>query len=165
MHPFVSTLALTLILALDANAAGSPPAATRERQTEVAERGAEVMPFDLDATEHKFVKTPTGGVQRVVAKQADDAWQVATVRAHLAEIAREFANGDFSDPRAIHGAEMPGLATLEAAGKRLNVMRVEIAGGAEIRYLGADAEIVAAIHDWFDAQVSDHGRHATAGHH
>ena len=32
-----------------------------DRQAEVAARGAEVMPFDLDRTEHVFEKQPGGG--------------------------------------------------------------------------------------------------------
>ena len=38
-----------------------------DRQAEVAERGAAVMPFDLERTTHVFKALPDGGVQTVVA--------------------------------------------------------------------------------------------------
>lgn len=37
------------------------PRTTPERQAEVAARGAEVMPFDLDRTRHHFEDLPDGG--------------------------------------------------------------------------------------------------------
>jgi transposase-like protein len=36
--------------------------------------------------------------------------------------------------------------------------------GAELIYKTADAGLVSALHTWFDAQVSDHGDDAMAGH-
>lgn len=41
--------------------------ALSERQAEIARRGAEVMPFELDATRHRLEPTGTGLVQTVVA--------------------------------------------------------------------------------------------------
>ena len=42
------------------------------RQGKIAEKGAEVMPFDLEKTSHSFEKTETGGVQKVVATDRND---------------------------------------------------------------------------------------------
>ena len=44
-------------------ACGSDDQALADRQQAVAEAGAEVMPFNLDATTHVFTDTPTGGIQ------------------------------------------------------------------------------------------------------
>lgn len=142
--------------------APSRAAEPESRHAEVAARGGEVMPFDLDATRHRFLRTGDGGVQRVVALDPDDAANVAAIRAHLATIAAAFRARDFSDPKRIHGAGMPGLATLEAAGP--DALAIEYAGlaaGAEIRYASRDPAVVAAIHAWFDAQLADHGHHAS----
>jgi hypothetical protein len=42
-------------------------------------------------------------------------------------------------------------------------LTVEVAGGAELTYRTADAKLAAALHSWFDAQVSDHGPDAMPG--
>jgi hypothetical protein len=140
-------------------------AADAQRQADVARRGADVMPFRLDATTHVFTQTAEGGVQRVVAKRAGDAQQVALVRAHLHEIERQFRAGDFSGPSHIHGDDMPGLAELKAAGPgRVAIAYRDVDGGAELAFRTADAKLVKALHRWFDAQVSDHGADAQAGH-
>lgn len=140
-------------------------AADAQRQAEVAKLGADVMPFSLKATTHVFTKTAEGGTQRVVAKSAGDATQVRFVRAHLHDIQTEFLKGDFSGPSHIHGNKMPGLSALKAAKPgQLAIDYKEVASGAELIYRTADAKLVAALHQWFDAQLSDHGADAMAGH-
>lgn len=136
-----------------------------QRQAEVAKRGADVMPFSLKATTHVFTKTADGGLQRVVAKSAGDAAQVKLVRAHLRDIQAQFVKGNFSGPTHVHGAEMPGLAELEAATPgQIAIDYRDVSGGAELSYRTTDARLVLALHRWFDAQLSDHGPDAMAGH-
>jgi hypothetical protein len=132
-----------------------------DRQEEVAERGASVMPFDLERTTHRFAKTENGGVQTVVADDPDDATQVGLIRDHLRHEAEEFRQGRFTDPARIHGQKMPGLATLRDSAGRIDVVYGDTPDGARIAYTTADPEVVTALHAWFDAQVSDHGSHAT----
>ncbi|MEO6268953.1 MAG: aspartate carbamoyltransferase [Lautropia sp.] len=141
------------------------PAADVQHQTEVAERGKDVMPFILEATIHVFTKTGQGGVQRVVAKNAADAGQTWLVRKHLQEIRDQFRKGDFSGPLHIHGKDMPGLPALSSASPgQLAIAYKEVVGGAELKYTTADPKMVAALHQWFGAQLSDHGSDARAGH-
>ncbi len=130
------------------------------RQEVVAERGASVMPFDLEATSHVFHPTRTGGVQTVVADDRADRDQVTRVRAHLREEAKRFHEGDFGDPAAIHGHDMPGLDVLEEAGGALEITYRDVTGGAELTFRSEDPTVVAALHNWFEAQLSDHGEHA-----
>ena len=148
------------VLALTVAACGR---GTADRQAEVAERGAEVMPFDLDATTHHFTKTGDGGVQLVTADDPDDETQVLLIREHLLEERERFARGDFDDPARIHGMDMPGVAELRAGFRDITVAYAENPAGAELRYTSADRELVDAIHAWFDRQVMDHGSHAEAG--
>ena len=144
---------------------GPAGAADAQRQAEVAKRGPDVMPFSLKATQHVFTKTPEGGVQRVVARNTTDSEQVKLVRGHLRDIQTQFLKGDFSGPAHIHGVEMPGLADLKAAKpSQIAIDYKEVAGGAELTYRTADARLATALHSWFDAQVSDHGPDAMAGH-
>ena len=133
--------------------------ATHERQAEVAAKGAEVMPFNLDATTHIFKKTEEGGTQQVVA-DSNDPDQIRLIREHLQEISTKFAAGNFHDPTMIHGPEMAGLHELVMGHDRLTIKYREIELGAEIHYSSDDPKLVSALHSWFDAQVSDHGEHA-----
>lgn len=140
-------------------------AADARRQAEVAKLGADVMPFRLEATTHTFTKTSEGGTQRVVAKSSADAQQVRLVREHLHDIQTRFAKGDFSGPTHIHGVEMPGLAELKAAKSgQVAIDYKDVDAGAELTFRTLDAKLVAALHRWFDAQRSDHGADAMAGH-
>lgn len=157
-------LALTTIV-LSTAFSVSVAAADKARQDAVAERGADVMPFALDATTHIFQKTNSGGIQEVVAKSAKDTGQVRLIRAHLREIAEQFSKRDFSGPSHIHGDDMPGLAELKQANaSALKVQYGEIKSGARITYTANNPELVAALHKWFDAQLSDHGHDAMEGH-
>jgi hypothetical protein len=131
------------------------------RQEQVAGRGAEVMPFDLERTTHRFAKTDDGGVQTVVADDPGDATQVGLIRDHLRHEAEEFRQGRFTDPARIHGRQMPGLAALRDSAGRIEVVYADTPDGARITYTTAEAGLVTALHAWFDAQVSDHGAHAT----
>jgi hypothetical protein len=134
-----------------------------QRQRQVAERGAQVMPFNLDATTHRFIERADGGDQIVVADNPEDRRQVQLIRQHLRKEARAFARGDFNDPAAIHGSEMPGLASLRNAGNNLAVEVENRSDGARLTFRTTDPDVRDALHDWFDAQVTDHGRHASAG--
>jgi hypothetical protein len=135
-----------------------------QRQSEVAERGKDVMPFSLPATTHIFSKTGDGGVQQVIAKKADDTAQVSLVRQHLQEIRTQFLKGDFSGPSDIHGKDMPGLAELrEAKPGQVAIAYKDVQGGAELTYKTPNASLVAALQKWFDAQLSDHGKDAKEG--
>jgi hypothetical protein len=165
-RPTRLTLTLSLVFAsLAGPCAFAAPAGDGHRQADVARRGADVMPFSLDATLHVFTRQRNGGVQRVLARDRGDAHQVALVRQHLREIRAQFLRGDFSGPSHIHGADMPGLAELQAAAPgQLAIRYREVPGGAELVFRSRSRKLVAALHQWFDAQVSDHGKDAMAGH-
>lgn len=136
------------------------------RIAEVAERGADVMPFDLKATTHIFTSTDTGGAQSVVAKYPNDLVEVDLVRKHLKDIQTQFKNGDFSGPSHIHGQDMPGVAQIKAAKRgQIKMIYTNVPGGAMVTYSTSVPGLVKALHAWFDAQLSDHGADAMAGHH
>lgn len=132
------------------------------RQEEVAERGSEVMPFDLERTTHLFEKTVYGGLQQVLSDDGDRE-QITLIQAHLQEETLRFQQGDFEDPAQIHGDEMPGLAVLRADYGQVEVVYTLLSDGAQIDYKAETPELIAAIHAWFDAQLSDHGTHAANG--
>jgi len=139
---------------------GSAPA---DRQHAVHEHGASVKPFDLSQTLHHFVSLPDGGLQTVTVNDPTNQTQIALVQQHLAEEADRFQRGDFTDPATLHGASMPGLAELTAAAGQITVMYSPRADGGEIRYTSQDPAVIDALHRWFAAQLTDHGKDAV-GH-
>jgi len=160
--PSNNTTLATLVaaIAIIAAACGSSGADLEQRQAAVAEAGAQVMPFALDETTHVFTDTPTGGRQDVVADNPSDDVNIEQIRQHLSEEADRFRRGDFSDPEAIHGPQMPGLATLKARFEEISVEYSTVDSGATIVYTADDPDVITAIHLWFAAQTSDHGSHA-----
>ena len=138
---------------------------THNRHEVVAARGAQVMPFDLEKTVHVFEKFNDGGLQKVVVKDPSNREQISLIQAHLKEESERFRRGDFSDPAKIHGQDMPGLAELRSGSLKIEVVYTPLPDGAEIRYTTKDPALLMAIHHWFDAQLSDHGRHASGHYH
>ena len=133
---------------------------TALRQAEVATKGAQVMPFDLEQTRHRFKPLDNGGLQTVTAKDSANQAQIDLIQMHLQEEAAKFQAGNFASPAAIHGHEMPGLKALSAGHTEIAVQYRALSNGGEIRYTAQSAPLTQAIHDWFAAQRSDHGRHA-----
>jgi hypothetical protein len=129
------------------------------RQAQVAEAGSQVMPFDLDRTTHVFAELPDGGRQTVTADTPGDVEQIALIRQHLQDEAEKFRRADFGDPATIHGDDMPGLAELRASAGRIDVTYNELEDGAQLTYRTSEPALTTALHDWFAAQISDHGGH------
>ena len=149
--------AIRSILLLGAVACTSQPQASPARRAEVAARGAEVMPFDLSKTRHRFEDLPVGGLQTVTANDPADTLQLRLIREHLQQEAVRFSRGDFADPMAIHGHTMPGVAELRQGFRQIQVRFDAIPGGATLRYITDDPIMLTALHRWFAAQRTDHG--------
>ena len=159
---FIALFLLALFIAVPIHAVEK---ADEQRLDEIAERGSHVMPFDLEKTTHIFSKTDTGGIQQVIAKDKSDTEQINLIRSHLSAITKEFKQGNFSNPEKIHGASMPGLAELRTAKTgQIKIEYKELPDGAEITYSTHIEKLKLAIHQWFDAQLSDHARHAVPDH-
>lgn len=166
-HRLVTLFLATTVVGCASASPGPRPvndAGLAERRAAIADAGSQVMPFDLERTTHVFEKQVDGGLQTVVSDDGD-AEQVGLIRTHLAEEAERFARGDFHDPAMLHGHDMPGLHQLVMGHERMTMSYAEVEHGAEIRYRSADADLVSAIHDWFDAQLRDHGNHAAPHRH
>jgi hypothetical protein len=154
-----------IALALCGLLASTDVVAQPTRQEEVATKGAQVMPFDLEQTMHVFQPQDNGGLQTVTAKDPANSQQIALIQAHLQEEAAKFRQGDFSDPAKIHGEDMPGLAALRVGAGQIDVQYASLPNGAQIQYTTKNPALIAALHQWFAAQLSDHGHHAVGGHH
>lgn len=151
---------LIMVVIFSTATAYAEPDANAVRLDEVAARGRHVMPFDLEKTLHIFEKNAHGGLQQVIAKDAGDSEQINLIRKHLAQLTKRFTSGDFAGPRRIHGDTMPGVQALAGAGGKVRFLYRELTNGAEIEYIAEDPALIDAIHSYFDAQLSDHARHA-----
>ena len=130
------------------------------RQTMIHEKGLQVMPFDLSQATHIFKKTNDGGIQRVIAKDKNNTQQISLIRMHLQMEVELFQKEDFTDPSKIHGDTMPGVQELSKGAKNITISYTDLPDGGQINYSTKDANLITAIHQWFDAQVSDHGNDA-----
>lgn len=136
-----------------------------ERVEEVLQRSEQVLPFSSDQSLQTFSKTVHGGVQHVVVKSADNARQIKLIQAHLLKLVDAFRKGDFSETERIHGADMPGLVQLKTA--KTDDIKFEyqaLENGAQIHYSTEYPQFVQALHEWFDAQKSEHGDTVIPGH-
>ena len=132
------------------------------QQEHVHQMAHSVMPFDVSKALHIFKMTESGGVQRVIAREAGDARQIAFIQQHLKHEAEKFQQGDYSDPIMLHGPDMPGLKELQAGASGVKVSYATLPLGAEITFETTDIHLLTAIHRWFGAQLSEHGADAKA---
>jgi len=170
-RPFVlvAILAVALVAAIGATVLvqvrrnDDASSALAARRAQVDQNGAQVMPFDQNLTTHQFAKTNTGGVETVTANDPNDTQQARLIQDHLQHERDLFSTGDFSDPMAIHGHQMPGITELQhgASTGQVTVTYEALPAGAQLTYAAATPTLVATVHTWFDAQLMDHGAHAS----
>ena len=165
MHaPHRSLLSLALLVsgacaAPRAPGAGDPPADSTFASLQ--RRGQAAMGVDQYTSTHIFEDLADGG--RVVLERDDaaDSAGVATIRAHMREIAAAFAGGDFAVPGFVHAREVPGTATMTRLRGRIAYEPVDRPRGAELRIRTSDPEAVRAVHAFLAFQRMDH---RAAGH-
>jgi hypothetical protein len=105
---------------------------------------------------HRFEDLPDGGRIRLTRDPTDSAG-VHAVRTHLAQIARNFAAGDFTIPGLVHaGKQVPGTATLTARRKHMDYQFEPLPAGGEVRILTRDPETLKAVHDYLAFQRQEH---------
>lgn len=125
----------------------------------VDQRGDEVMGFSHQRTTHRFLTEPSGGIIQVVVQDAGDAESLRQIRAHLAEVARQFAAGDFSMPQAIHDRVLPGVPEMIRRKGAITYLYEDVENGGRVVIRTGDPETVAAIHAFLQAQTADHRTH------
>lgn len=142
---------LLLLLALAGDPATCPMHA---HHAAVDKRGDQVMGFSHEKTKHTFRLLEDGGAIEVRANDAADAESVAAIRSHLKEIAREFAEGKFEKPNAIHARMPDGVEVMKKSAIRYQYE--EIDRGARLRITTKDARAIEAVHQFLRFQISDH---------
>jgi len=119
-------------------------------------RGAQVMGVDQYTSAHVFEDLPDGG--RVVLDRADpaDTAAIATIRAHMRDIASAFRAGDFTKPFAVHAQTVPGTAVMRERRAAISYEQIDRPRGGEVRMRTNDPEAVAAIHEFLAFQRREH---------
>ncbi len=124
-------------------------------------RGAHVMGVDQYTSAHVFEDLPDGG--RVVLDRDDavDTAAIATIRAHMRDIATAFRAGDFTKPFQVHAQAVPGTVGMRERRAAISYEAIDRPRGGEVRIRSNDSVAVRAIHEFLAFQRQQH--HA-AGH-
>jgi hypothetical protein len=105
---------------------------------------------------HRFQDLPDGGRIELTRDPTDSAG-IREVRAHLAQIAREFAAGNFETPGVVHAGEaVPGTETMTARRKQISYRYRPVTGGGELRIVTRDPEALQAVHQYLAFQRREH---------
>jgi hypothetical protein len=149
------------LVAAAACAARSAPAGDDGTFAGVQERGRAAMGVDQYTSTHVFEDLPDGG--RVVLDRDDpaDSAGIATIRAHMRDIAAAFARGAFDVPGFVHAREVPGTAEMARLRDRITYEPVDRPRGGELRIRATDSDAVRAVHAFLAFQRGDH---RAAGH-
>ena len=130
--------------------------AQMDKDRELKKRGAAAMGFDQETSTHHFRLSPDGGSIEVVANDAADLTARDQIRAHLKEIAAEFANGDFAKPFATHGEVPPGVKTMQSRKQKLAFNYEDIPSGGAVRIATQDVKARDAAHEFLRYQIREH---------
>jgi hypothetical protein len=118
-------------------------------------RGQSAMGVDQYTSAHRFDALPDGG-QIELQRDRDDSAGTAQIRAHMREIARAFAAGDFGTPAAVHVKTVPGADGMRARKDRIRYEPVDLPRGGALRIRSTDSVAVAAIHRFLAFQRAEH---------
>src|SRR3989454_6820184 len=109
-------------------------------------RGAHVMGVDQYTSAHVFEDLPDGGRVILDRDDASDTAAIATIRAHMRDIAAAFRAGDFTKPFAVHAQSVPGTAVMRARRPAISYQAVDRPRGGGGRLRGNEPGAGAAIH-------------------
>jgi hypothetical protein len=118
-------------------------------------RGRTAMGVDQYTSRHQFESLPDGGRITLTRDSADTAGG-AQIRAHMAEIAASFRQGDFDLPGFVHDREVPGTAVMRARRAHISFLPYSAPGGGQLRISSRDPVAVAAVHEFLAFQRRDH---------
>src|SRR6266481_826903 len=91
------------------------------------------MGFDQDTTTHHFRLTKSGGEIEVGVNVKSDTAGRDAIRAHLKEIAGEFASGNFEKPFMTHAEIPPGAGTMKQLAGKIRYSFRETRSGGMVR--------------------------------
>lgn len=135
------------------------------KKVEQSSANSQLVPYDTQQALESFSKTVHGGIMHIVAKSADNTQQVKLIQQYLRQTAAEYKKGDFSSTERFHGSGMPGLAQMKsAATDDIRYDYKALPNGGQIHFSTEYPHLLNALHDWFDAQIKEHGSVALPEH-
>ena len=133
------------------------PQSHQQHMADVKKHGAEAMGFDQDKTTHHFRLYKDGGAIEVGVKDPVDTTSIGQIRDHLKQQAKKFAAGDFGAPQHTHGQAPPGVDTMTRLRSKIQYEFQSTERGGRLRITTADAQALAAVHQFLRFQIEDHG--------
>jgi hypothetical protein len=130
---------------------------------EVQTRGRDAMGVDQYTSTHVFEPLTDGG-RVVLQRDTEDPAGRERILAHMGEIARAFAAGDFRLPGFVHAREVPGTVVMADRREAISYTVESLPRGGALRLRTSDSAAVAAIHEFLAFQRADH-RAGAAMHH
>ncbi len=155
MTTFLALLILTSTLTLQPQSATAPPQ-DHSKHDEMEHRGNQGMGFDQDKITHHFLLRKNGGTIQVTANSGDDKTSKEEIQMHLHHIANAFKAGDFNIPMFVHDQTPPGVATMTKLKDQIHYKYESAANGGRVVISSANAEAVAAIHEFLKFQITEH---------
>jgi hypothetical protein len=122
----------------------------------VNSRGDQAMGFSHARTTHHFRLTRDGGAIEVIANDPNDTESSDQIKSHLEHISRLFAEGDFTKPMFTHGKTPPGASAMTRLKSEIAYSYESTQRGGRVSMTTANAEALAAIHDFLRFQIQDH---------
>jgi len=151
----MTSRSLGLLMTIAAAAPLAAQGTTDSSFAAMQHRGAMVMGVDQYTSQHKFDLLPDGGRISLV-RDATDSAGVRTIRAHMHDIARSFAAGDFAHAFAVHEHELPGTDVMRQRRATIQYSVDTLPGGGAVRITSSDSLAVQAIHQFLSAQRMEH---------
>jgi len=143
------------LASLSAQGSGRPAKKSDTSFTAMQDRGKKAMGVDQYTSTHKFDATPTGG-RIELQRDTIDAAGIAQIRAHMRDIAKAFAGGDFSIPGMVHAQDVPGTKVMRAKRARIRYEPRDLPRGGEVVIETKDSAAIAAIHEFMAFQRGEH---------
>jgi hypothetical protein len=135
---------------------GATLAFSQDHQATVNEHGEHVMGFSHEKTTHHFELTYDGGAIDVRANDAKDTVSRDQIRGHFEHIAQMFTAGNFNAPMLVHGATVPGTATMTRLKDQLHWELKDTPRGARIIITADNNVALDAVHEFLRFQIQDH---------
>lgn len=127
-----------------------------EHDQMMMKNGEKAMGFSQTATTHHFLLMPDGGAIRVTANDKNDLENREKIRTHLGEIAKQFKEGVFTTPFAVHGQVPPGVPDMDRLKDKIDYRYEEVENGAQVRITTNDPTARAAIYEFLKFQITEH---------
>src|SRR4051812_3433734 len=130
--------------------------AADQRFAEMEARGDRSMGFEQSKTTHHFRSLEDGGAIEVTVNDSADKTNLAAIRSHLSQIAKQFAAGDFSTPMMTHAEMPPGAAEMQKLANKIAYTYEELPAGGRVKITTGDPAALAAVHKFFEYQIKEH---------